>query len=209
MARPAPRAPPRPLQAVALDDRHHLPGVDRHRRAPASRPSGTTAARSMIGTRPARRGTAASRADDRHQLPAVDGTTGTAARSMIGTAGTTFPAVDGAAPPSRRRSARAPRAPASRRRGTTAARSMIGTTRHHGHDRGRCKRRHGHRAARSMIGTTFPAVDGAARRSRGRSARRAPPRPLQPCPWPWMIGTSFPASIIGNRTAAVATRGPG
>ena len=41
------------------------------------------------------------------------------------------------------------------------------------------------RAARPMIGTSFPA-------SIGTTARRGPARPLAR-PWPWMIGTTFPA----------------
>jgi hypothetical protein len=91
---------------------------------------------------------------------------------------------------------------------------------HRQQDRGRCH------PWPWMIGTTFPAVD-----RHGRHCCE---------PWPWMIdtGTSFPASIIGNRagprsqvddrhhlpgcrstrparlgttgtTAAVASRGPG
>jgi hypothetical protein len=112
-------------QAVALDDRHHLPAVDRHRGTTGTtfppsmmgttETTGTTAAVArpwpwMMGTSfPASIGTAARRhgghdlpAVDRHDLPGVD--------RHDGTTGTTFPAVDdrhgGAArraPPSHRR----------------------------------------------------------------------------------------------------------
>jgi hypothetical protein len=109
-----------------------------------------------------------------------------------------------------------------------------GTTRHHGHDGGRCE------PWPWMIGTSFPAVEarhhlpGVDRHGRHDSAPRARPRPLRavalddrhqlpavdrhgrhdsapraPASRLSIIGTTFPASMIGNRTAAVATRGPG
>ncbi len=181
----APRAPasrrrssatgPRPLPPVALDDRHQLPGVDRHdghdrgRCEPWPWMIGTTFPPSIIGNRAGPRG----KVDDRQQLPAVD--------------------------------------------------------RHGRHDGGRC---HPWPWMIGTTGTSFPVVEARHDVPGCRSARRAPRAPLPPVALDdrhqlpgcrgaatgqdrgkvddrhgrhghraarSMIGTTFPASIIGNR----------